>query len=93
MLTVIRHNEGEPRYQCLCCEALFFEGEERAFERHVAGSASTPGCAERNAERMDAESLRAKAPGIFDPNKSGDVELERWVRRNRTALLEDRLRI
>lgn len=93
MLTVIRHNEGEPRYQCRCCDALFYAGELSAFERHVAGSPSTPGCAERNAERMDGESLRAKAPGIFDPNQSGDVELERWVRRNRVALLEDRLRI
>lgn len=82
-------------YKCLCCGAEFRRGEERAYERHVAGDplSTTPGCAERNAERMNAESLRAKVPGIFDPEQSGDVECAHWVSANRGLLLEGRKRL
>jgi hypothetical protein len=84
-LIVVRRNEREPRYRCLCCDdAVFFEGEERAYESHIVS------CSRRHDERMRAESWREKAPGIFDPFRSGDVELDRWIRQNRAMLLEGR---
>jgi hypothetical protein len=87
-LIVIRHNEREPAYRCDCCaDGVFFEGEERAYETHVVL------CSMRHDAELRGESLRVKAPGIFDPEQSGDAELDRWVRRHRVALLEDRMRI
>lgn len=87
-LIVVRHNEREPRYRCLCCpDGVFFAGEETAYERHVAL------CARRNAEEMEGQSMRAKLPGIFDPFRSGDVELERWISRHRGMLLEGRMNL
>ncbi len=87
-LIVVRHNDREPAYRCLCCsDGIFYEGEERAYEGHVIL------CAKRHDAEMEAESLRSKAPAIFDPFVSGDVELDRWVRVHREELLEDRKRI
>lgn len=86
MLIVVRHNAREPRYRCLCCDdAVFFEGEERAYESHVIA------CSRRHEAEMRGTSLRVKAPGIFDPDVSGDVEYGRWVRQHRGMLLEGRL--
>lgn len=80
--------QDAPKYRCLCCnDAVFYDGEEAAYERHVVA------CSERHDEAMRAESWRAKVPGIFDPDVSGDVELERWVRLNRGALLEGRKKL
>jgi hypothetical protein len=78
---------GKPRYRCECCpeRTPFWDGEERAYERHVVA------CSQRHDEEMRGESLRVKAPGIFDPEQSGDVEFGKWIRQNREALLEDRM--
>lgn len=86
LIVVINGREREePRYRCLCCnDADFYEGEERAYETHVVA------CANRHDEELRAQSMRARAPGIFDPNVSGDVELERWYRRNLPLLREGR---
>ncbi len=86
-LYVVRENPGKPAYGCVACDAVFYKGEETAFERHVIR------CSDENFEEMRAESLRAKAPGLFDPNVSGDVEFGKWVRRNRKALIEGRLKM
>lgn len=84
-LLIVRDNAREPRYRCLCCDdAIFYEGEETAYERHVVA------CSNRHDEELRGRSLRVKAPGIFDPFQSGDVELERWIRVNRGLLLEGR---
>lgn len=88
LLVVVRNNAREPKYRCLCCnDAVFFDGEERAYETHVVL------CANRNDEELRGESWRVKAPGIFDPNVSGDVELDKWIRKHRALLLEDRLKL
>lgn len=92
-LTVIRRCAGPPQWICLVCLTPFFEGEERAFERHVAGSPSTPGCAEREEARLRDLSLRERMPAIFDPLQSGDVDLELWIQKHRQALLEDRKKL
>lgn len=92
-LTVIRRHEGPPQWICLVCLTPFFEGEETAFERHVAGTASMPGCAEREEEKLRAQSLRDRMPEIFDPLQSGDVDLELWIQKHRQALLEDRKKL
>jgi hypothetical protein len=88
-LIVVTQDDGrKPRYKCLCCEvAVFFEGEETAYERHVVA------CSNRHDLEMRSMSLRVKVPAIFDPNESGDVEFGRWVRRHRRALLEGRLKM
>ena len=88
VLIVVRNNAREPKYRCLCCnDGVYFEGEEGAFHRHVVK------CSARNDEAMRAQSLRVKAPGIFDPDQSGDVDVERWVRKHKAALREDRLKL
>jgi len=87
-LIVIRRNAGAPRYRCLCCnDAVFFAGEESAYEAHVVA------CSRRHDEEMRAQSLRAKAPGIFDPFQSGDVEFGQWIRRHRAELIEGRRKL
>lgn len=80
---------GRPRYRCECCpeRTPFYDGEERAYERHVVA------CSARHDAELRAESWRERAPAIFDPERSGDVELGRWIRRNREALLEDRKKL
>lgn len=77
---------GRPRYRCECCpeRTPFWDGEERAFERHVVA------CAARHDEQLRALSWRQRAPAIFDPQVSGDVELGRWIAVHRDALLEGR---
>lgn len=88
-LIVVTKDDGrQPRYKCLCCgTAEFYEGEETAYEQHVVA------CSNRHEAELRSMSLRVKAPGIFDPDESGDVEFGRWVRANRKALLEGRLRL
>ena len=86
-LTVIRMDPGEPRYRCLVCQAVFYDGEHRAYERHVVA------CAEQNDEALRGMSLRSKAPALFDPFVSGDVERGQWIRAHRDALLEGRKKL
>ena len=75
-----------PKYRCLICKArgersVFYEGEERAYERHVAR------CYDANEAELRMQSMREKAPGLFDPNRSGDVELGQWIRQHRQSLI------
>jgi uncharacterized C2H2 Zn-finger protein len=86
-LTVVRMSPGEPKFRCLVCQAVFYEGEHRAYERHVVG------CAQRNEAELRAMSLRERAPALFDPERSGDVELGKWIRLHRTELLEGRKKL
>jgi hypothetical protein len=37
--------------------------------------------------------MREIAPKVWDPNVSGDVEFERWVRQYRVPLLEGRMKM
>lgn len=88
LLVVVRHNAREPKYRCLSCrEWVGYEGEEKAYETHVVA------CAARRDAELRGASLRVRMPGIFDPNASGDVELERWYRANRGLLLEGRRKL
>jgi hypothetical protein len=77
---------GAPRYRCECCpeRTPFWDGEERAFERHVVA------CAAEHDEQLRALSLREQMPAILDPQRSGDTEFERWIRAHRDALLKGR---
>lgn len=89
LLIIGAGSERDPKYRCLCCpeQVVFYEGEERAYEQHVVA------CARRHDEGLRAQSLRVKVPGIFDPFVSGDVEFGVWVRANRRALIEGRLKM
>ena len=76
----------EAKYRCLICkqrgeQSVFYEGEEREYERHVAR------CYDANEAELRMQSAREKAPGLFDPRRSGDVELGDWIAANRQSLL------
>lgn len=88
-LVVVRHVTGEPKWRCECCpeRTPFYAGEEKAYEAHVVA------CANRHHDEMQGQSLRTIAPGIFDPFKSGDVELDAWIRRYRVPILQGRMTI
>jgi hypothetical protein len=79
---------GQPKYFCLVpgCGAKFQAGREREYQAHVVW------CADVNDERLHPYSPAHMHPGLMGP-ESGDVEFERWVQRNRRALLERRLKM
>lgn len=79
---------GEPRYFCLTpgCGAKFQDGREREYQEHVVW------CSSQHDEELRACSPAAMHPGLMGP-ESGDVEFERWVRNNKQALLERRLKM
>jgi hypothetical protein len=87
-LIVVSHMHEEPRVWCYVCGTGFGASKMgRQFEEHVAL------CANRSDEELRGESLRVKNPHLFDPNVSGDVEFQRWVRANREAIIDGRLRM
>lgn len=86
-LIVVRHGARETEFLCRICKAEFTKDETSAFERHVNA------CYAANEAELRGKSLREKAPGIFDPERSGDVELGKWIKRHRDALLEDRKKL
>lgn len=94
MLEVIRSvAAGEPTHWCHVCRTPFYEGERTAWMRHVAGGSGQVGCHERHEEELRSHSLRVKAPGLFDPHVSGDVEYGRWVRAHAAAILSGRMKM
>lgn len=71
-----------PKYKCLCCNtAVFYEGEDRAYERHVVA------CSAKHEEEMREQSPREKTAHFLG---RGDTELEGWVRKHRGLILEGR---
>lgn len=71
---------AQPKERCNCCGKPFFDGEERALVTHVKECA---------AEYAAIHSLRVKNPVLMDPfDASRDVELERWVKSNKSAILQ-----
>jgi len=69
-------------YACHGCGMGFRKGEELAWQRHVVR------CSDENLDRLVRD---VRAVDLFAGVR--DVELESWVRRNRRAILEDRVRI
>lgn len=88
-LIVVRDAARKPSFYCRVpgCDAVFYDDELRAYERHVAA------CSDQHADELRGESLRERAPDFFDPVNGGDVELRRWARENATAIIEGRLRM
>ena len=64
----------------LCNTPLYSPGD---VGRHV------PSCARRNIEYIQMQSKRVRMPGFFGPD-AADRELEEWVRKHRTEILEGR---
>ncbi len=87
LIVVIGGQERRPRYRCMACDVVFYDGEERVYERHVVA------CSEVHDAELRAMSVRQRDPAIFDPQVSGDVELGQWIKRHREALLEDRKKL
>lgn len=81
--------DPEPvKVRCYVCGAGFGASKMGApFEQHVTR------CSAQNEEALRSLSYRVKAPGLFDPFVSGDVEFGAWVRANRAAILHRRLKI
>ena len=93
-LVVIRSvAAGEPQWRCLVCGTPFYDGEMTAYVRHVAGAVGQVGCHERHEDELRAQSLRVKAPALFDPFVSGDVELGRWIKAYGPAILSGRMKL
>lgn len=91
-LIVVRDKARRPKFRCMVpdCGAVFYDGEERAYERHCIG------CAERNHTKVVAQSVRHRAPDLFDelhPSYNGDLALQRWIARNRDAVIEGRKKL
>jgi hypothetical protein len=87
-LVVVSHIHEDPVVWCLQCGSGFGKSKMgRPYEEHVAL------CAERHADELRAQSYRVKAPGLFDPFQSGDVEFGAWVRANSAAIFHRRLKI
>jgi hypothetical protein len=71
-------HEKTPKFLCTLCDWHGFEGEYRAYERHVLEHA-------RNGDARE-HSLHLKAPGLFDPNFEGsDVEWGQYLDRKMKA--------
>lgn len=94
-LHIVRSAQPAPNQRWVSCaiceqfggESRFMLPEElRAYERHWDR------CAEQHAEALRAETLAGKAPGLFGP-EAGDVELRRWIARNREPIIEGRKKI
>lgn len=87
-LIVVRDTSRTPRYRCrVCGDAVFYDDEMKAYESHVAS------CSDRNADELRQLSLRGRAPGLFDPHVAGDVEMKRWARQHRRALVDGALKL
>lgn len=87
-LEIVSHIHEEPKVWCYVCGAGFGASKMGVvFERHVRD------CAGRNEDALRSLSYRVKAPHLFDPHVSGDVEFGAWVRANRAAIFHRRLKI
>jgi hypothetical protein len=65
-------HEKEPRFLCTLCEWVGYDGEHRAYERHVLEHA-------KNGDARE-HSLHLKAPGMFSNTYEGqDLEWAKWV--------------
>jgi hypothetical protein len=81
-----RHRD-ETRAICRICKAVYWlPGEQRAFDRHVVD------CFDRNEQEVRDRSLRIKNPLLFDPLGEGGDDLAQWMRRNRQAVLDGKLK-
>lgn len=69
-------------FRCLLCGKPFFDGEERAYQRHAVDCSS-------DEDKLDR--TRREAAGLL--HGIGDEEYEAWVRLNRQAILEGRVRM
>lgn len=87
MLEIVRFNRGEPKFRCRVCGQPFSEDESRVYETHVIA------CANTHEADLRALSLRERLPALYDPEQSGDVDYGKWVRANRKAIIEGRLKM
>lgn len=86
-LIIVRDSSRKLAYRCLICGAEFYDDEHGDYERHVVS------CSDTHFEELRGMSLRAKAPALFDPEQSGDVEFQKWVRANKRAILDGSLKM
>jgi hypothetical protein len=68
-------------FVCRICQERFWES--RGYERHVVK------CYNRNEAEVREQSIKERAPTLYG-DEAGDPELESWVRKHKTEILEDR---
>ncbi|WCB94502.1 hypothetical protein DSM104299_03239 [Baekduia alba] len=87
-LEIVSNVHEQPKVWCYVCGAGFGASKMgRPFEEHVAR------CSEEHDEHLRQQSFRVRAPHLFDPFVSGDVELGAYIRANSAAILHRRLKI
>lgn len=71
------HNRP-PKWRCCLCGHPFFEGEERAYRRHVTDSKV------HDDAEIAARSPRHQAPGLFDNRHPdyNDIAWADWIEKN-----------
>lgn len=80
-LIVVRNRP--PSHRCEVCKTPLYEDE---YVPHMRA------CVRRNEDEIRGASAREQLDAIFGDD-AGDSEFRRWVRDNRRALAEDRLRM
>ena len=83
-LTVITdsHKDEERPLNCGVCGTSFRLDQMSVYDKHMVKCAKS-----ERADEMEAQSFRRKA-AMFDPTVFGDVEMERWVRKHRKAIID-----
>lgn len=76
--------ELKPKYGCLLCGQEFMEHEIKAYEQHVVA------CSEINEDKVAGMSNRERMKDIL---AVGDHEHDKWVKKNRKAIIEGRKRM
>lgn len=85
LVVICGRDELAPKWECFCCGGTFHV--LGVFQRHIQK------CSDQHEDDIRALSWRAKNPELFDPQVMGDVEFERWIRDNRQAIIEGRLKM
>lgn len=85
-LHVVRYGTSQaPILRCLLCRKEFYDYEVRKYKAHAAR------CSADHAEQIEA--ARLVNQGFFDPAKLGTKDIEDWVAKHRTELLEKRKKL
>lgn len=83
---ILPHMTRPLKFRCRVCGARFYEDEHRIYEGHVVG------CAAKHEAELRSDSHRERLAPILGADV-GDVEFKAWVKANRAALLDGRMKM
>lgn len=81
-----RPSKPPPSRLCRCCGAAFSIDEARKWELHVDK------CYDRHEDEIRSQSPREHAPHLFGAGV-GDDEQANWIKRNKKAILEGKVKM